>query len=54
MPLWYRMAVMPAAKATMQGWVYWVWFSTPSGSVKETVFRSKSSLALSSTARNSG
>ena len=45
---------MPAAKATMQGWVYSVWFSTPSGSVKETVLRSKPASALSSTARNSG
>ena len=45
---------MPAAKATMQGWVYWVWFRTPSGSVKETVFRSKPTSAPSSTARNSG
>ena len=38
----------------MQGWVYSVWFSTPSGSVKETVLRSKPASALSSTARNSG
>ena len=45
---------MPAAKATMQGWVYSVWFSTPSGSVKETVFRSKSTSALSSTSLNTG
>ena len=54
MPFSARMAVMPAAKATMQGWVYSVWFSTPSGSENMVVFRSKSTSAESTTARKAG
>ena len=47
-------AVTPAAKATMQGWVYWVWDSFSSGPSKHSSFRSKSSWALSSTCRKAG
>ena len=49
-------AVSPAANATMQGWVYRVWFRTPPASVKETSFKSKStrSAAWSMTARKAG
>src|SRR5699024_6135885 len=51
-----NIAVTPAAKATMQGWVYWVWLMTPSASVKQTSLRSKSTAAAASskTARNAG
>ena len=56
MPRSASRAVIPAAKATMQGWVNRVWFKTPAQSVKETSFKSKStcSAALSSTARKVG
>ena len=47
-------AVTPQAKATMQGWVYWVCPKTPSGSSKQTRCRSKSSAALSNAARKAG
>lgn len=54
MPRSASRAVMPAAKATIQGWVYSVRFNTPSGSVNMVVFRSKSTPAVSSTARKAG
>ena len=38
----------------LQGWVYSVWFKTPSGSSKQTRCRSKSSAALSKAARKAG
>ena len=56
MPRSASRAVIPAAKATMQGWVNRVWFKTPARSVKETSFKSKSTCwaALSSTFRKAG
>ena len=38
----------------MQGWVYWVWLRVSSGPSKQSFFRSKSTGALSSTARKLG
>ena len=56
MPSSASTAVTPAAKATMQGWVYSVSFSTPSGSRNMAAFRSNPSPApdLSTTARKAG